>query len=95
MGKLLLNLVPGEPFALVQELANFDNPIQLDLFLVIVLDLYVKIRSVVACSMYSWFNFVGVSCSIMSDVSSNGGKYGRRRSTSNTGNGPRNGVILS
>jgi hypothetical protein len=29
-----------------------------------------------ACSMQSGFNSVGVSCSAMSDVSSNGGKYG-------------------
>ena len=28
--KFLLNLVPGEPLALVQELANFDYLIQLD-----------------------------------------------------------------
>ena len=41
MGKLLLNLVLGEPLALVQELANFNNPIQLDLLLVSVLDLCV------------------------------------------------------
>ena len=33
MRKLLLNLVPGEPLALVQELASFDNPIQLDVLL--------------------------------------------------------------
>jgi hypothetical protein len=53
------------------------------------------IRSVVACSMQSGFNSVGVSCSAMSDVSSNGGKYGRRRSTLNTGCRPRNGGMLS
>ena len=39
--KLLLNLVPGEPLALVQELASFDNPIQLDLLSASVLDLHV------------------------------------------------------
>ena len=27
MRKFLLNLVPGEPLSLVQELASFDNPI--------------------------------------------------------------------
>jgi hypothetical protein len=32
------------------------------------------ILSVVACSMQSGFNYVGVSCSAMSDVSSRGGK---------------------
>jgi len=37
------------------------------------------------------FNSVGVGCSAISDVSSNGGKYGRRRSTLNTGCRPRNG----
>ena len=41
MRKLLLNLVPGEPLSLVQELASFGNPIQLDLLLVIILDLHV------------------------------------------------------
>ena len=41
MRKLLLNLVPGEPLALVQELASFDNPIQLDLLSASVLDLHV------------------------------------------------------
>ena len=34
-------LVPGEPLSLVRELASFDNPIQLDLLLASVLDLYV------------------------------------------------------
>ena len=41
MMKLFLNLVPGEPLALVQELASFDNPIQLDLLLASALDLHV------------------------------------------------------
>ena len=41
MRKILLNLVPGEPLALVQELASFDNPIQLDHLSVSVLDLHV------------------------------------------------------
>ena len=41
MRKLLLNLVPSEPLALVQELASFDNPIQLDILLASVLDLHV------------------------------------------------------
>jgi len=41
MRKFLLNLVPGEPLSLVQELASFDNPIQLDLLLTSVLDLHV------------------------------------------------------
>ena len=41
MRKFLLNLVPGEPLSLVQELASFDNPIQLDLLLASVFDLHV------------------------------------------------------
>ena len=58
--------------------------------------IYVSIiQSVVACSMQSGFNSVGVSCSSMPDVSSRGGKYGRRRSTLNTGCRPRNGGIMS
>ena len=45
--------------------------------------------------MQSGFNFVGVTCSAMSEVSSRGGKQGRRRSTLNTGCRPRNGGIMS
>jgi len=41
MGKLLLNLVPIEPLALMQELANFDNLIYLEILLASVLDLCV------------------------------------------------------
>ena len=41
MRELLLNLVPGEPLALVQELASFDNLIQLNLLLASVIDLHV------------------------------------------------------
>ena len=41
MRKFLLNLVTGEPLALVQELASFDNLIQLDILLMSVLDLHV------------------------------------------------------
>jgi len=53
------------------------------------------IQLVVACSIQSGFKSVGVSCSAMSDVSSNGGKYGRRQSTLNTGCRPRNGGMMS
>lgn len=49
------------------------------------------IRSIATFSMQFGFNCVGVSCSTMSDVSSNGGKYGRRQSTLNTRCRPRNG----
>jgi hypothetical protein len=41
MRKFLLNLAPGEPLALVQELPCFDNPIKLDPLLVSALDLCV------------------------------------------------------
>ena len=41
MRKFLLNLVPGEPLSLVEELASFDNPIQLDPLLASVLNLHV------------------------------------------------------
>ena len=77
MRKLLLNLVPGEPLALVKELAYFDNSIQLDIILVSVLDLCV--HDLISCSFFHAiyrFSSVGVSCSTMSDVSNNGGKYG-------------------
>jgi hypothetical protein len=41
MRKFQLNLDPGEPLALVQELACFDNPIKLDPLLESALDLCV------------------------------------------------------
>ena len=49
------------------------------------------IRSVASCSMQFGFNSIGVSYSAMLDVSSNGGKYGRRQSASNTRCRPRDG----
>ena len=50
MGKLPLNLVPSEPLALVQELANFDNPIQLDLLSQSVLDL--RVHDPMHCGLF-------------------------------------------
>jgi hypothetical protein len=41
MRKFLLNLAPGEPLALVQELPCFDNSIKLDSLLESALDLFV------------------------------------------------------
>jgi hypothetical protein len=38
---------------------------------------------------------MGVSCSAISEVSNNDGKYGLRGSTLNTGCRPRNGGLLS
>ena len=68
----MLNLVPGEPLASVQELESFDNTIQLDLPLATVLDFYVHDTICVACSMQSGFNFIGVSCFAKLEVSSRG-----------------------
>jgi hypothetical protein len=34
MGKILLNITPGEPLSLVKKLPYFDNPIELDVLLV-------------------------------------------------------------
>jgi hypothetical protein len=39
MGKLLLNLTPGEPFSLMNKLIFFDEPIELDIILAGVLHL--------------------------------------------------------
>ena len=41
MRKFLLNLAPGEPLALVQEMPSLDNPIKLDPMLASDLDLCV------------------------------------------------------
>lgn len=77
MGKLLLNLVPSEPLALVQELASFNNLIHLDLLWEVFLICLSMIRFVVACLMQSIFSSIGVCYSAMFNVSSNGGKYSR------------------
>jgi hypothetical protein len=73
-----------------------ENPIKLDPLLVSAFDLCVHylingcLFHVVRVEFY-----VGVSCSAISKVSNNGGKYGRRRSTLNTGCRPRKGGVLS
>ena len=41
MGKLLLNLICGNPFSLVEYLAYFDHPIELDILVAGSLDLFV------------------------------------------------------
>ena len=41
MRKLLLNLVPSEPLALVQELASLEHSIQFDLLMASVIDFHV------------------------------------------------------
>jgi len=50
MRKLLLNLVLGEPLALVQELASFDKPTQLDLLLVRSIDMFVY--NLMSCGLF-------------------------------------------
>ena len=53
MRKLLLNLAPDEPLALVQELASFDNLIHLDPLLASILDLHV--HDIVCASLFHAF----------------------------------------
>ena len=53
MGKLLMNLVPGEPLALVREFSSFENPIQLDLILESVINLCV--HDPISCGMFHAF----------------------------------------
>lgn len=53
MGKLSLNLVPGEPLTFAQELDNFVNPIQLNLLLASVLDLLD--HDLISCGMFHEF----------------------------------------
>jgi hypothetical protein len=45
--------------------------------------------------MQSGLSYVGVNCFAISEVSNNGGKYGRRRSTLNIGCRQRKGGVLS
>jgi hypothetical protein len=45
--------------------------------------------------MQSSLSSVGFSCSVISEVSNNGGKYGQRRSTLNIGCRPRKGGVFS
>jgi hypothetical protein len=75
MRKFLLNLAPGEPLALVQELRCFDDSIKLDPLLLSALDTYVStIRSLYYYCMQLGLSSVGVSYSATSKVSNNGGK---------------------
>ncbi len=50
MRKPLLNLVPGEPLALVLAQASFDNLIQLDILLASVLDL--RVHYLISCGLF-------------------------------------------
>jgi hypothetical protein len=74
MRKFLLNLAPGEPLALVQELPCFDDSIKLDPLLLSALDLSVH-NLIIGCLLYAFgLRSIGVSCSATSEVSNNGGK---------------------
>jgi hypothetical protein len=92
MRKVLLNLAPSEPLALVQELPLFDNSIKLDPLLVSALDKFFH-NMIIGC-MHSDLRSIGFICSSISEVSNNGGKYGRRISTLNIGCKPRKGGML-
>ena len=95
MRKFLLNLAPGGPLSLVQELPYFDNPIKLDPLLTGALDLCVHDMIIGFLFHDSWLIYVSVNCSTISEVSNNGGKYGQRRTTLKTRCRPRKGVMLS
>jgi hypothetical protein len=79
----------------VQELPCFDNLIKLDPLLSSALELCV--HNMITGFMLHAVRLIsiGVNCSAISEVSNNGGKYGRRRATMNTGCRPRKGGMLS
>jgi hypothetical protein len=87
-----LNLAPGGPLDLVEEFPYLDNPIKLDPLLRISLNLCV--HYLINGCLFHAVNLFGINCSVISDVSNNGGKYGQR-STLNTGCEPRKGGVLS
>jgi hypothetical protein len=74
MRKFLLNLAPGEPLALVQELPCFDDSIKLDPLLSISLDLCVHNMIIVFLLYMVGLSSIGVRFSSTSEVSNNGGK---------------------
>jgi hypothetical protein len=53
MGKLLLNLTPGEPLSLMKKLPCFDDPIELDGLLVGVLCL--GVHDLINCHLFDAF----------------------------------------
>jgi hypothetical protein len=93
--KFILNLAPGEPLSLMQELLCLDNSIKLDYFLESALDLCVHYLISGCLLLESGLSSAGVNYSAISEVSNNGGKYGHRRSTLNIGCNPRKGGVLS
>jgi hypothetical protein len=52
MRKFLLNLAPGEPLALVQELPCFDNSIKMDPLLASAIDMFVH-NMITGCMFYA------------------------------------------
>jgi hypothetical protein len=52
MRKVQLNLAPGKPLALVQELLCFDNSIKLDLFFSSAIDLCVH-NMIIGCLLHA------------------------------------------
>jgi hypothetical protein len=69
----------------------FDDSIKLDPLLSSALDICVHNLITDAFCMQSGLRFVGVNYSVISEVSNNGGKYGRRRATLKTRCRPRKG----
>jgi hypothetical protein len=53
MRKFLLNLASGEPLALVQELPDFDNSINLDPLLVSSIEPFVH-NMIIGCMLYAF-----------------------------------------
>jgi hypothetical protein len=95
MRKLLLNLTPGEPLALMKKLPCFDDPIEFDSLLVGVLCL--GVHDLINCHMFDAGRIEFCRGQLLGhiQVSRRGGKYGRSSSTLNTGCNPRKGGILN
>jgi hypothetical protein len=95
MEKLLLNLAPGEPLALVNKLPCFDDPIELYVLLAGAFHLCIYNSINVSRSRQSGLSFVEAKCSTTSEVSCRGGKYGCKSFILKTGCWIRNGGILN
>jgi hypothetical protein len=54
MGKILLNLTPSEPLALVKKLSCFDDPIELDVLMVG--DLHIGVNDPINCFLFNAVN---------------------------------------
>jgi hypothetical protein len=75
-GKLLLNLTPGEPLALVKKFPCFDDLIELDVLLAG--SLHLGVHDMIHYFLLNAFRIelCRAKCSTMSEVSRRGGKYG-------------------